>query len=146
MDKRTCSKCKIEQPVAEFNKKGFNKKGEVKRQAYCKSCHKVYIREWYKNNKKRQYENIKRYKRSIKEWLDEYRSKSSCQICGFKHPATIDFHHSGEEDKKFNISTGVNDGGSIAALQKELNKCIPLCCNCHRILHWKERQQKQKKE
>ena len=25
---------------------------------------------------------------------------------------------------------------------EEIEKCIPLCCNCHRIYHWMEKEEK----
>jgi predicted HNH restriction endonuclease len=28
----------------------------------------------------------------------------------------------------------------FAAAMEEIKKCIPLCSNCHRILHWEERE------
>jgi predicted HNH restriction endonuclease len=28
----------------------------------------------------------------------------------------------------------------FAAAMEEVKKCIPLCSNCHRILHWEERE------
>jgi predicted HNH restriction endonuclease len=28
----------------------------------------------------------------------------------------------------------------FAAAMEEIKKCIPLCANCHRILHWEERE------
>jgi len=30
----------------------------------------------------------------------------------------------------------VNHGYAWERIQKEIEKCIPLCCNCHRLEHW----------
>ncbi len=65
-----------------------------------------------------------------------------CEKCGESHFATLVFHHRDPEEKKFNMSFGkggiwhYNTEGEILA---EMKKCIMLCENCHRILHYEER-------
>lgn len=47
--------------------------------------------------------------------------------------ACLDFHHL--KDKEFNISNEIRNL-SIENLKKEINKCVVLCSNCHRKLHY----------
>ena len=58
---------------------------------------------------------------------------NGCAICGYnKYDACLDFHHVNPEDKKFQL---VIDRMSRKDLFEELNKCILLCCRCHREIH-----------
>jgi arylsulfatase len=41
-------------------------------------------------------------------------------------------------DKDHNISNMVSQGYSWRSIQSEIGKCIPLCCNCHRLEHWSD--------
>ena len=47
--------------------------------------------------------------------------------------ACLDFHHL--RDKEFNIANEIKNL-SIDNLKKEIDKCIVLCANCHRKLHY----------
>lgn len=69
-----------------------------------------------------------------KAWILEYKKTHSCK-CGESHPACIDFHHRNPKDKKFEISDNTK-GRSLKTLKEEVAKCIVLCANCHRKLHW----------
>jgi predicted HNH restriction endonuclease len=47
----------------------------------------------------------------------------------------LDFHHI--KDKREGIAT-LSRKGSLRLLKEELKKCIPVCSNCHREIHYKE--------
>ncbi len=62
----------------------------------------------------------------------------ACLLCGYnKSPDSLTFHHKEPSQKKFQIS-----GNGLAKkwnkIELELEKCLLLCQNCHRELHWKE--------
>ncbi len=104
-----------------------------------KKYHKRYIKEWYQKNKQTHKRNITANKKRKQEWLREYKSGLSCSDCGASHPAIIDFHHI--SDKEFQISKWITTKNcSIEKLKQEIEKCVPLCKNCHAILHWEQRQ------
>lgn len=79
-------------------------------------------------------------KRGRKEW-DAFKATLSCVHCGEDHPATFDFHHviRGPDNHKVHKLLG---GGQYAKAKEEIKKCIVLCANCHRKLHWEEAQHK----
>lgn len=58
-----------------------------------------------------------------------------CQICGYnKCPEALDFHHIDATKKLFAIGAkGYTRKWEL--VQKELDKCILLCANCHREVH-----------
>lgn len=68
--------------------------------------------------------------------LLEYKKKLSCTKCGIQDHRVMEFHH--VKDKKYDIGRMANRGYSWETIKKEIDKCIPLCSNCHRIVHYKE--------
>lgn len=73
-----------------------------------------------------------------RRWLRAYKVENGCAICGESHPACLVFHHMDELGKKdFNI--GMNIALSWDRIVAEVEKCQVLCANCHRKLHYKEK-------
>jgi len=95
-------------------------------------------RRHYANNKEKVKAQIRAYKdRKRKEWR-EYKSTLSCTQCGAAHPAIIDFHHVDRNDlEKKKVHQLVKEG-KYSQAHEEIKKCLILCANCHRILHWEE--------
>ena len=58
-----------------------------------------------------------------------------CAICGYKRcSAALEFHHIKRGEKDFGLSSrGLTR--SFDKIQKELDKCMMLCSNCHREVH-----------
>jgi hypothetical protein len=109
-------------------------KDDIVRLAY----NHTYNLTWYEENKEKHKTNAKAVrKRNRGLWL-EFKASLKCAKCGFSHPAAIDFHHidSGTKDGEVNRLSGT---GSYKKAYAEVEKCIPLCSNCHRIHHWNER-------
>lgn len=81
-------------------------------------------------------------RRRLSSKMAEYKSKLFCIKCGQNHPATLDFHHIEKKpgDKKVNIL--LKDGNTWERIEAEMNKCLVLCANCHRIHHHDERVEK----
>lgn len=52
------------------------------------------------------------------------------------HVAAFDFHHKNPDEKE--IDPGLLMQQKDEVLFKELDKCMLLCANCHRILHYEE--------
>jgi hypothetical protein len=67
------------------------------------------------------------------EWLDDYKTMQGCSICGERRLPCLDFHHVGDKTK----GVGVMRHGtwSLARLKSEVDKCIVVCANCHRMIH-----------
>lgn len=56
-----------------------------------------------------------------------------CAICGYdRSSAAFDFHHLNPAEKDFTISDRMT---SFEAIRPELEKCVLLCCRCHREVH-----------
>ena len=59
-----------------------------------------------------------------------------CEICGYnKNLSALEFHHKDPNEKEFQIDARRFANTNLDILEKELNKCIILCSNCHREIH-----------
>jgi hypothetical protein len=97
----------------------------------------LYRKTHYQKNKKAVQERVARNKRLGKDkWLD-YKAHQPCHHCGASHPAIIDFHHVVRDGTQQSVNRLASDN-RWKAIYEEVKKCIPLCANCHRILHWNE--------
>jgi predicted HNH restriction endonuclease len=107
-----------------------------KDEAIRKAKQKLYSRKWYEGNRQ---EVIKRARkgrdRDRERWI-AYKTKQRCSHCRKKHPAIIDFHHVIKEGKRSVNYLAVRKRNIPEAIKEAEEKCIPLCANCHRILHW----------
>ena len=73
----------------------------------------------------------------VKEELIAYKG-GKCEICGYnKCIAALEFHHINPEEKDFAISNS-NIYKNIEALKQEIDKCMLVCANCHRELHYQQ--------
>lgn len=158
MESKTCSKCHVVKHISEFHKDARLKSGIVSR---CKSCTLAYKQSYYASSHgkakskayvERNQEKIKSYN---KQYLREYRNSGiknknklefciykggCCSECGFVATedtiAAFDFHHTDPSEKEYTPS-------DMLLMRKdkvfqELDKCILLCSNCHRILHYRQ--------
>lgn len=99
---------------------------------------KEYSKRWYEKNKKLQIERVNAYKKKKREEWQAYKAEQSCAHCGLQHPAVIDFHHVVRDKTKQSVNKLAQWGKWKKARKEAEEKCIPLCANCHRILHWNE--------
>lgn len=57
-----------------------------------------------------------------------------CFICGYdKCSQALEFHHVLSEDKEFGLATKTTTWSKYV---KEINKCVLVCANCHREIHF----------
>ena len=77
---------------------------------------------------------IRARKAVIARLIADYKSGRNCS-CGESHPACLDFHHIGN-DKEYSISQLASRGWSKDRVLSEIKKCVLICANCHRKLHY----------
>lgn len=98
----------------------------------CKSCKKEY------SMQKTQETRIS--KRNLKLQLIMQKG-GCCSKCGYNEfPAALEFHHVNPSQKEFEISK-IKPDTSQEDIANELDKCILLCCRCHRELHYTKKGQ-----
>lgn len=123
----------------------------------------LYRREYYQKNKDKAKTQIRARYEAKKEELLEYQKKyrqehrerikirerhkkrqakldaieylgGKCSACfGIFPPIVYDFHHKNPEEKEFILSE--HWSGNKERLYSELDKCVLLCANCHRLEH-----------
>ncbi|CAN5119184.1 hypothetical protein BH11PAT3_BH11PAT3_1950 [soil metagenome] len=79
-------------------------------------------------------EAVKRRRKKLREMAREYKG-NQCAICGYKKcQRALSFHHLDPKLKDFGLSAkGLTR--SWEKIQKEIDKCILLCANCHMEVH-----------
>ena len=134
MENKICTKCGGEKPLSEFL---FKNKNKGVYHSACRICYKEIRKISYNKHKKTTYDRNKRNSEKCKKWFKEYKSNLKCSQCIECHPSCLEFHHLEEFEKDNNVSYMVGSY-SIKAVKKEIAKCIVLCANCHRKLHYNE--------
>jgi hypothetical protein len=114
-----CSKCQHERLETDFYKRPDRPSG---RMTYCKRCYNMYCRD-----------------RWVKKKLDAIAYKGGrcvkCQLIATNSNYVVfDFHHSDPTTKvvewdKLRLRDWKN-------IKTELDKCVCVCSNCHRLLHY----------
>lgn len=128
---RTCSKCKSVFPeTSSFFRK--QKRGKNGFHAVCKKCLK-------QKNKNNQQSRVRKIIRRISSYfiVDLIKTELGCVVCNQpKLSLEIDFHHIGKKDYEMSY---LMHHGLVDLLLDEIQKCIPVCCKCHRMIHYKKR-------
>ena len=106
---------------------------------------KEYSKRWYEKNKNSHQRVVAKNKRQRRQDWMSYKAEQKCSHCGTQHPAIIDFHHVIRDETKQSVNRLAGDSRWAEAKREAETKCIPLCANCHRILHWDEEQKAMKK-
>lgn len=90
------------------------------------------------SNNPNTYENQKL--RGLKRKYEIIMSRGGkCEVCGYdKNIAVLEFHHINPDEKEFQLDMRKFSNTTLEKLQKEIDKCMLLCVNCHRELHHPE--------
>lgn len=109
---------------------------EQNRKSYEKNKEKY--KAYYRSKSGRIKKNARRYELRRLSEFEQWKRTLCCTKCGENHPACIEFHHLDPSTKEHGISYLRNSKKKLA---EELKKCIVLCSNCHKKLHYEEREQ-----
>jgi hypothetical protein len=93
---------------------------------------KEYQREWASQNKQLKSKQTGWLKRKA---MVEAAKDKPCAACNQSYPSVcMDFHHTDPTVKDGSVSK-LMKSSSYQKLQEEIDKCVVLCSNCHRLLH-----------
>lgn len=127
---KTCSVCKLEKPLDEFQKRSSNKDG---RTGMCKICKREYDNKYYKTNYEYRKEYIQQNRALAREdaskYILNYLLEHPCIDCGESDPVVLEFDHVIGK-KRDNVSNLKRS--SVIAVKEEIKKCEVRCANCHR--------------
>lgn len=131
---KTCSNCKVEKPLSEY---AFKRRADGVVQSKCKPCYTAYNRKYYNTSdeqRDKQRKRIRAHKNRIKARYFVWKSKQKCSLCDESTPECLDLHHIDSTTKDKEIGRMLQDG-SWSKLQREIDKCVVVCANCHRKIH-----------
>lgn len=142
---KRCGTCGKTKPLNEFvdpSKSGCSICAPVKNPAYehnpasAKRRRETALRHYYDNRDKKR-KQVAKY-----QWDKKLKAiavlGSVCQICGFDHPAALQFHHRDPSTKAFGITTKTLSTPKKfpwEVILEEIAKCDLLCGNCHAVSH-----------
>ena len=128
-----CTKCKEDKLPEEYP---FRNKEKGIRNKTCKVCQREYKNTYYSRNKASHIVRNNKTRQKLKDILEEVKDKG-CSMCPEKFKPCLEFHHLNGEDKLNTVAHLVSYGSKKALLQ-EIEKCVLLCANCHRKVHFDE--------
>lgn len=135
-DKKYCASCDSIKEIEKFSSKGSS----------CRECASARAREYYHRVKKDAKWVMNRNEKAAKEGFEKkeravnYKG-GKCADCSGVFPLPVyDFHHLDPSEKEQNIGDIIRRK-EFEEIKVELEKCVLLCANCHRIRHFNERKQ-----
>jgi hypothetical protein len=139
---KRCPNCGHIKPWSEFSSR---QTGEFLPVSYCRRCQRAYCKDHYRKN--RGAHNLGRHvrargeRKAMREFLWQYLEAHPCIDCGERDIVVLEFDHV-KGQKEGDISVMVGRGASRERLQREIDKCVVRCANCHRRktaaqLNWK---------
>lgn len=116
---KKCKTCLIDKPIEGFHSNGWEKRATGKKvKSYKSDCKQCANAKW---------------KARIEERLNQLVTWR-CIVCGYDRCiSALELHHKESSEKEFTISSRWSI--SMEKLEKEVKKCVVLCCRCHRELH-----------
>lgn len=139
MKHKPCAKCGEEKPLTDFAKDNTKTLGVS---SSCKDCRNAHKRDQYQADKsnderrKRFADKVRRRNNAEKDKAVRYKG-GKCVSCGVAYPSCVfDFHHVDPLTKEGNLRDLLRKG--FDAAKDELDKCVLLCANCHRLHHFKD--------
>lgn len=99
----------------------------------------------YARTRRKDPEYLAKHRMDVVEWRDRRVSecqaiihawkRQGCCVCGESAMCCIDAHHIIQNEKEHSIAALFYGDKPLASIPKELAKCIPICCNCHKKYH-----------
>lgn len=128
---KQCTSCKLTLSISNFSKNKTRKDGL---QSQCKNCRKLKWKTEYAKNRESYLNKRKNQELNGKERYKNLKNNSKCFICGESESCCLEFHHLDSNLKNENLSKMIYF--SNQKFNEELSKCICLCSNCHRKVHF----------
>ena len=94
---------------------------------------KEYLKQYHKKYKEKYRPIRNKRRREKRDYILQYKKLHGCSVCGKSDHWILEFHHVRGE-KKYAVTQAVEYG--FETLIREIKKCIVVCANCHRTIHW----------
>ena len=100
-----------------------------------KEYNRAAVKKHYYANKEYYYAKNQIRGDKARAFVEEYKRTHPCAHCGESDIICLDFHHTDPTIKDLEVSKVHHQGWGIPRIQKEIDKCVVLCSNCHRKEH-----------
>lgn len=122
LNEKSCKTCDYAGPEDSFPSFiGHN--GKIYYRRDCKDCVKKYR---------------KIYRKKLRAAFQDLKKETICVQCGNNDWRVIEWHHRDPNEKSFSIGDNSSSYG-LDRIKQEIDKCTPLCANCHRIVEYEIR-------
>lgn len=135
---KKCGHCLENKPLNNFPIEK-SKRGE-RLYGWCKECKNEKAKISTKKFNQKHRDRVLTYEiktREEKRAVIEEKYRLPCIKCGESRKYLIEFHHINPKDKNFAPLNTYQI--ALARIIEEIQKCVTLCCNCHREFHHFER-------
>lgn len=128
ISRKVCRICEVEKELSAFHP---NKSCSLGVTGTCRICTNRRKSMWYNDNRAaRQMEARERGRKRKLAAIERFGGK--CKDCDNSFPPCVfEFHHLDPSKKDVNPSAAM----FAPKWERELDKCVMLCANCHRIRH-----------
>jgi hypothetical protein len=140
---KICIKCGCELNV----NKNWHEQNKKTKYYVCVNCNKLCAKKYYVKNEKKlkayRFKNRKRiiatskkYNKITYDWFRKFKESQGCALCNYnKCGDALVYHHVEPKERIKNIDApGIYHGHQIT--YNELLKCVLLCSNCHKEIHY----------
>ena len=91
-----------------------------------------YSREYYLKHKDQICSRTRARQARVAQERRDLLAEFSCIACGNDNPDVIQWHHVNPDEKETQV---IHNGISEEKFWDEVLKCVPLCANCHVLIH-----------
>lgn len=98
-------------------------------------------KEWGRTHRTERRKAVQDMRERRRAEIQEYKKSKGCCLCGESDPACLDFHHLDSEEKEFEIAQLTL---SKSKMEEEIKKCVVICSNCHRKVHFYHKEEELK--
>lgn len=128
---KKCKACCEEKPINEFFKNSRCVGGYA---ASCKTCCNTRTTRSRSKNKKQYTAAKTRYRKRKKEEFLAWKKQIGCFFCQESFPQCLELHHTDPSNKELEIAQ--LSTGNWERFLIEATKCVVVCANCHRKIHY----------
>lgn len=134
MNRKKCPRCGVRRRLTEYNN---SKRTRTGLRCQCKHCEREQARAFYYKHpepyKERAYRQRDAMQAHFQKFMDFVKTSYGCLFCGEHLLCILDLHHYDYRKRNRPISRALHYGRP--KFEKEINKCLVTCCNCHRKIH-----------
>jgi hypothetical protein len=131
---KKCIRCNKSKSINQYSKKRKRKDGTVVLQSWCKTCHKIYVDNYYIEHRAKFIKKAKERNQKLIISFRKLKETNPCMDCKIKYPYYVmQFDHRPGTKKLTSSMFRYLLTTSNKKFLEEIQKCDLVCGNCHSI-------------